>query len=56
MSGKRSETVLLDLESDVTWRYDLSEMAAAIAAYVGATRRDRSALVVPPQVFVNLSQ
>lgn len=32
MSGKRSVTVLLDLDSDVTWRYDLSEMAAAIAA------------------------
>lgn len=32
MSGKRSEIVLFDLDNDVTWRYDLSEIAAAIAA------------------------
>jgi len=32
ISGNRSVTILFDLDSVVTWRYDLSEMAAAIAA------------------------
>ena len=51
ISGKRSDTVLFDLDREVTWRYDLSEIAAAIAA-CGTRRQSEISSCPTPRLLL----